>query len=185
MTPPFETERLLLRPLQLEDAEQVQRIFPQWEIVQYLNAVVPWPFPPDGVLTHWRDSTIPGIERGDEWYWTLRLKSAPGEVIGAISLSRNDTNNRGFWLAPEFHNRGLMTEAVIAVNDFWFDTLGFSLLRVPKAVGNITSRRVSEKTGMRLVAIEEERDFVCGRLPAEIWEITADEWHAFRARRMT
>ena len=77
-----------------------------------------------------------------------------------------------------------MTEAVVAANDFWFDVLGFPILRVPKAVANAASRRISEKTGMRVVATEE-RDFVCGRLPAEIWEITADEWHAFRAQRMT
>ena len=25
--------------------KQVQRLFPQWEVVKYLNAVVPWPFP--------------------------------------------------------------------------------------------------------------------------------------------
>ena len=49
MTPTLETERLLLKPLQLEDAEQVQRIFPQWAIVQHLNARVPWPYRPDGV----------------------------------------------------------------------------------------------------------------------------------------
>jgi hypothetical protein len=32
---------------------------------------------------------------------------------------------------------------------------------------------------MRVVA-QLEQDFVCGRLPAEIWEITAEEWHARR-----
>lgn len=180
MTPTLETERLLLRPLQLEDAEQVQRIFPQWEVVQYLNGRVPWPFPPDGVISYYRDVCFPAIERGDEWDWTLRLKSSPDQIIGAISLVRGNKTNRGFWLAPVWQNRGLMTEAVIAANDFWFDTLGFSLLRVPKAVGNIGSRRISEKTGMRLVAIEEDHPFVCGHLPAEIWEITADEWRKFR-----
>jgi hypothetical protein len=36
-----------------------------------------------------------------------------------------------------------------------------------KAVANIASRRISEKQGMRLVGVEE-RDYVCGRLPAEI-----------------
>jgi ribosomal-protein-alanine N-acetyltransferase len=73
-----------------------------------------------------------------------------------------------------------MTEAVITTTDFWFDTLGFTRLRVPKAVANIASRRISEKTGMRIVEIEEGHDFVCGRLPAEVWEITAEEWRSFR-----
>ena len=113
---------------------------------------------------------------------TLRLKASPDQIIGALSLTRGEHDNRGFWLAPEFHGRGLMTEAVIAANDFWFDVLGFTHLRVPKAVANIASRRISEKTGMRIVAIEE-RDFVSGRLPSEIWEITAEEWHTFRAKK--
>jgi hypothetical protein len=32
---------------------------------------------------------------------------------------------------------------------------------------------------MRMVATEE-RNFVSGRLPCEIWEITAEEWHKAR-----
>jgi RimJ/RimL family protein N-acetyltransferase len=181
MTPTLETDRLLLRSLQLEDAKQTQLLFPQWEVVQHLNARVPWPYPPDGVQNFYRDVVLPAVERGDEWAWTLRLRSSPDEIIGALSLTRSEHDNRGFWLAPAFHGRGLMTETVIAANNFWFDTLGFTHLRVPKAVANTASRRISEKTGMRVIATED-RDFVCGCLPAEIWEITADEWRAHRAQ---
>ena len=180
MTPTLTTARLFLTPLALEDAAQVQLLFPQWEIVQYLNARVPWPYPPDGVHTFYRDILLPAVEHGDEWAWTLRLKTSSDRIIGALSLTRGENDNRGFWLVPEFHGRGLMTEAVIAANDFWFDTLRLTRLRVPKAVANTTSRRISQKTGMRIIATED-RDFVCGRLPAEIWELTADEWHTFRA----
>jgi len=179
--PALETPRLLLRPLALADAEQVQRIFPQWQIVQYLNAIVPWPYPPDGALTYYRDVALPAIERGEQWHWTLRLKTKPEQIIGAIGLLRSDTENRGFWLAPEFHRQGLMTEAVIAVNDYWFDVLGFSVLRAPKAIANIASRRISEKTGMRRIGTEE-RPLVSGLQRSEAWEITADEWRAFRKR---
>jgi [ribosomal protein S5]-alanine N-acetyltransferase len=74
-----------------------------------------------------------------------------------------------------------MTEAVEVVTDYWFDTLGFPVLRAPKAVANIASRRISETSGMRLIAAEG-RDYVSGRLPAEIWEITANEWRLRRGR---
>ena len=181
MVPALETERLFLRPLELSDADQVQRLFPQWEVVKYLNAVVPWPYPPDGALTYYRDRALPAMARGDEWHWTLRLKEQPQQIIGAIGLIRGETDNRGFWLAPPWQNRGLMTEAVIAVNDFWFDVLGFPVLRAPKAIANVASRRISEKTGMRMVRVEE-RNLVSGRLPGEVWEITAEEWRAFRKK---
>jgi ribosomal-protein-alanine N-acetyltransferase len=175
------TDRLFLRPLQISDAVQTQLLFPQWEIVKHLNAIVPWPYPADGALRFYRDVAIPAIERGDEWHWTLRLKDSPEHHIGAIALHRGETDNRGFWLGLPWHGRGLMTEAVIAVNDYWFDVLGFPVLRVPKASGNPASRRISEKTGMHVVAAEE-REFVSGRLPCEIWEATAEEWH--QARRL-
>ena len=51
MTPTLETPRLLLKPLELADAEQTQILFPQWEIVRYLDKIVPWPYPPDGAYT--------------------------------------------------------------------------------------------------------------------------------------
>jgi len=183
MIPPLQTPRLWLRPMELADADQVQQIFPQWEIVRYLNAVVPWPYPPDGAFSYIRDRALPAMDRGDEWHWTLRRKAQPDEIIGAIALIRGENENRGFWLAPPFRDQGLMSEAVGAVNDYWFDVLGFQVLRAPKAVANAASRRVSQKTGMRMVALEE-RDLVSGRLPSEVWEITAEEWRKFRARRV-
>jgi ribosomal-protein-alanine N-acetyltransferase len=149
--------------------------------VKHLNAIVPWPYPDDGALNFYRDSALPATERGEEWHWTLRLKESPERHIGVIALHKNELDNRGFWLGLPWHNQGLMTEAVIAVNDFWFDILGFTLLRVPKGVVNLASRRISVKTGMRVVGTEE-RDFVSDRLPCEIWELTADEWQRARAQ---
>ena len=181
MPPELETDRLILRPLQLSDAPRTQQLFPEWEIVRFLNAAVPWPFPPDGAFEYYRDAALPAVEREDEWNWTLRLKSDPEQHIGAINLSRGDLDNRGFWLGLPWQGRGLMTEAVVAVNDFWFNTLGFKVLRVPKAIANITSNRISEKTGMRVVAAFE-KNYVCGRLPSQLWELTGEQWRRKRNR---
>ena len=177
MTPSLETPRLILRPLELADASQVQLLFPHWEIVRYLANKVPWPFPPDGAATYYRDVAIPAIERGEEWHWSLRLKTRADQLIGAIDLRTRENENRGFWLGLPWQGQGLMTEACDAVTEFWFETLQFPVLRAPKAIVNAASRRISEKQGMRLVATEE-RDYVCGRLGSEIWEITAEEWRA-------
>ena len=179
MTPMLETSRLWLRPLELADAEQIQAIFPHWEVVRLLASRVPWPYPPDGAHTYIRDIALPAVERGDEWHWMLRLKTQPDQLIGGINLTKGDKDNRGFWLGLPWQRRGLMSEACEIVTNFWFETLQFPVLRVPKAIGNIASRRISEKSGMRLVATEE-RDYVSGRFLSEIWEITADEWHARR-----
>lgn len=178
----LETPRLRLLPLELADAEQVQRLFPKWEIVKLLANRVPWPYPDDGAFIYYRDSALPAMVRGEEWHWSLRLKSDPGLLIGSVSLMKAANNNRGFWLGMPWQRQGLMTEAVDVVTDYWFNDLGFSVMRVPKAVQNIASRRISEKNGMRVVGVEE-RDYVSGRFPTEIWETTAAEWRAHRGPR--
>jgi [ribosomal protein S5]-alanine N-acetyltransferase len=105
-TPEHQTARLLLRPVQLSDAAEVQQLFPQWEVVKYLNARVPWPFPADGVQKYYRDLALPAIERGEEWHWTLRRKVDPDEkIIGAVSLHLNSEINRGFWITPEWRRQ--------------------------------------------------------------------------------
>jgi RimJ/RimL family protein N-acetyltransferase len=121
------------------------------------------------------------MQRGTEWHWSIRLRTAPGELpaqlIGAIGLMDRPGDNRGFWLDPAWQGQGLMAEASEAVTDFWFETLERPVLQVLKAVENVRSRRVSERAGMRLIQTTEW-DYVAGRLPTEVWEITRDEWRA-------
>jgi RimJ/RimL family protein N-acetyltransferase len=181
MIPTIETLRLLLRPLELADADAAQVLFPHWEIVRYLTREVPWPYPPDGAHNYYREIALPAIARGDAWHWTLRLKSAPGRMIGSISLMRRPDENRGFWLGLPWQGQGLMSEACEAVTDYWFNALKFPVMRVAKAIANTASRRISEKNGMRVISTCE-REYVSGRLPAEIWEITAVEWNSRKGR---
>ncbi len=175
------TSHLILCPLELADAAQIQAIFPRLEIVRYLKNVVPWPYPADGARHFCEKVALPQAARGESWHWTLRLKSAPEQLIGVINLRKGERNNRGFWLGLDWQGQGLMSEACVWANDYWFEKLGFAVLRVSKAMENRASRRISEKQGMRLVGTEM-KDYVCGRLQSEIWEITAEEWRAWKAR---
>jgi RimJ/RimL family protein N-acetyltransferase len=181
MTPSLETRRLLLRPLELADAVQIQPLFGQWEVVRLLSALVPWPYPPDGAITHLRDQVLPAVERGDAWAWSLRLKTDPGQLIGTIALHRGAEENRGFWLGLPWHGQGLMTEACDAATEHWFEVLDFPVLRTSKAIANIASRHISLTQGMRVVRTET-RDAVSGKLVAEVWELTREAWRARHGR---
>ena len=182
MIVPLNTARLHLEPLGIEDADAIQALFPKWEIVRYMTDGVPWPYPPDGAIRFIRDQALPAMQREEAWHWTLRPATEPDRIIGAISLMKGDENNRGFWLDPVWQGRGLMMEAVAAVTRFWFETLGFPRLRVPKAAANLPSRRISEHSGMRLVEVREAAH-VSGLLPMEIWEITSQEWQEWSQPR--
>ncbi|HBV39827.1 MAG TPA: GNAT family N-acetyltransferase [Erwinia sp.] len=176
-TPCLETSRLYLRPLQVEDALQIQRIFPQWEIVRHLAAGFPWPFPDDGASRYVNTVALPASERGTAWFWTLRRKENPSVMIGLICLSDEPDNNRGFWLVPEWRRKGYMTEACNVVTGFWFNTLKREVLRAPKAHINDASRKISENMGMRLIQTGKQR-YTEGELDSELWEITREEWNS-------
>jgi RimJ/RimL family protein N-acetyltransferase len=134
------------------------------------------------VEKYYRDLSLPAIERGEEWHWTLRRKADPDEkVIGAVSLHLNSEIHRGFWIAPQWRRQGLMTEAVTEVTRFWFEDLNQPILRVKKTQANAASRAISIREGMRCTAVTED-DYVCGRLPTEVWEIDAVTW---RTRRLS
>ena len=178
----LETSRLLLKPLELADVEQAQTLFPHWEVVRLLADPVPWPFPPDAVRRFFEFVVLPAAARGDEWHWSIRLKSNPLQMIGAITLMKREGNNRGYWLGPPWWGQRLMIEACDAVTDYWFDTLGYPVLRESKAASNIASRRISQCQRMRLVAMTEDQ-YVSGRLPTEIWEITVEEWRGYQHSR--
>ena len=180
-TPVLTTERLLLRPVELADAPAVQAIFPQSEIVEFLGAVVPWPYPADGALGYIRDVALPQVADGRAWHWSIRLRNEPERLIGMINLVADEEINRGFWLDPAFHRRGLMREAADAVTAYWFNELGQTVLRIPKAVANAGSRAISVREGARVVW-RGPKEYVSGWHDSELWEVTAEEWQAARRR---
>ncbi|WP_121554034.1 GNAT family N-acetyltransferase [Gibbsiella quercinecans] len=175
-TPVIETTRMFLKPLASEDAAQIQRIFPRWEIVRYLTASVPWPYPDDAAQNYVDNVALAVSREGKGWFWTLRRKAEADVLMGVICLMDTPDNNRGFWLAPEWQGQGYMAEACHAVTDYWFNVLDRDLLRVPKAVVNDRSKKVSQRNGMRLVRLQKG-EYVAGVLDTELWEITREEWN--------
>jgi ribosomal-protein-alanine N-acetyltransferase len=177
-TPTLQTSRLILRPIALSDVPAIQRHFNNWNIIRNLATIVPWPYPDDGAETFVR-LQLEKIAAGDEVYsWVLVLRSGDGEAIGNIrfhSWSDSPKGNRGFWLAESYWRQGLMTEAVAAVNDFAFRTLGVESFHVCNAAGNEASRRVKQKTGAELIGYIELPHHN-GESKAEKWRVTRENW---------
>lgn len=86
--------------------------------------------------------------------WAV-IEKHSGELIGYCGLFfYPDINGRpeieiGYRLARAWWGRGYATEAVTAVRDFAFDTLGLSRLVALIDPANVASVRVAEKAGMR------------------------------------
>ncbi len=178
------TSRLCLRPLTLRDAPAIQKHFPHWDIVRHLSAkTVKWPYPADGAQKFLQNIALPAMARGDDWYFGITRKDDPaGGVIGVVHLRRDCTaGNRGVWLASAYQGKGYMQEAVGALNDYAFNVLGFEKLVIKNASDNAASRRLKQKTAARLVATVPASHYLDGCPAQDVWELTAREWHAFRA----
>jgi RimJ/RimL family protein N-acetyltransferase len=182
-TPVLETERLIIRPLALRDTAATQRLFPQWPVVRWLHAGIPWPYPADGAATNIAES-LALRDRGEKFFWTITLKGDDA-LRGRIDLWPAELGNRdmrGFWLDPELHGQGLMLEAANAVTGYAFDALGWPQLYLTNAVPNRASARIKEKQG----AVEIDRepaDYVSGPAQRQVWRLTPESWRARPAPR--
>jgi len=178
-TPILTTARLVLRPLAERDVPAIQRIFPQWEVVRYLNAQVPWPYPDDGAATNMAQC-LEKRAKNEQFYWAITLKDGNDELVGRIDLwpddgARNDM--RGFWLDPQLHGRGIMTEAAEAVSGYAFEGLGWPYLLLTNAVENIASRRVKEKQGAEHLGRGAWAS-VSGTAERDLWKLARETWLA-------
>ena len=140
----FETERLILRPWQEDDAEDL-----------YVNARGPDIGPPAGWLPHTSVENSREIIRtvlsAPETY-AVCLK-ADGKPVGSISLHRNDLAEQddeyelGYWIGKPFWGQGLIPEASREMLRHAFENLHMNRIWCAYYDGNEKSRRVQEKLG--------------------------------------
>jgi [ribosomal protein S5]-alanine N-acetyltransferase len=75
-----------------------------------------------------------------------------GFAVGAIGLRPGDDIHRhsaeiGYWLGEEYWNRGIITEAVIAMTEYAFKTIKMTRIHAEVFLWNTASMRVLEKAG--------------------------------------
>jgi len=180
-TPTLNTDRLVLRPVRLEDAPAIQHHFGRWSIIRHLAVQVPWPYPDDGARTFLQERLLPAVERGETHAWAI-TRRGDDELIGLLEWRINDADdadNRGFWLSEEHQGEGLMTEAVTGFQDWLFTHTPTQRIFVCNAVVNARSRRIKEKTGAvyvgRSTLLHHE-----GHSATERWVVTREAWLAHR-----
>ena len=179
-TPVLVTPRLVLRPVAETDIAATQRLFPRWKVVRWLHGAVPWPYPPDGAAQNMAQCLAEAARR-EKFHWAITLRGSD-ELRGRIDLWPFDGSNRdmrGFWLDPELHGQGLMTEAAEAVTAFAFQELGWPFLYLTNAVANRASARVKQRQGAVEIG-REPWDFVSGPAERQVWRLDRDAWLARR-----
>ena len=153
-TRPLETHRLILRQFRAEDAGEM---FANWASDPEVTRFLTWPPHASedvtrAVLADW----ISRYGDGAFFQWAVVWKET-GAVIGSIGVVKLDEEAEsaevGYCLSRAFWGRGIMPEALRAVMDYLFDTVGLGRIAAGHDVNNPRSGRVMEKAGMKAEGI--------------------------------
>ncbi|MCH8293939.1 GNAT family N-acetyltransferase [Candidatus Poribacteria bacterium] len=144
-----ETERLVLRQFCLSDADAMNRVFGDPEVMRF----------GDGVQTpewveDWLSRRLQNYRRKSGIGPWAVIEKGNKEAIGHCGLfyfpdvCGQPETEIGYRLARPYWGRGYATEAAQAVRDYAFNTLGLPRLIAMIDPQNVASIRVAEKLGM-------------------------------------
>ena len=170
--PDLRTERLLLRPFRLDDVDDVFGYASDLEWSRYIEVPSPYArrdaeeFVARAILTSTEENLRWAIDDGGRASGFLNLTiSAPGSA------------EVGYGIARTLWGQGLVTEAVAAVIEYGFQTLGLDRMYAYAAINNEASWRVMEKLSMqREGALRHHRKLRGEYLDDVLYAILRDEW---------
>jgi RimJ/RimL family protein N-acetyltransferase len=183
---PIETERLILRPFEDGDLEDLVAIQGRADVAEYL---------------YWeprsRAEVMEGLQRLkamtaiDESSDSVRLAAIlkrGGALIGDYSLRLHSREHRqgeiGYITHPDHQGQGYATEGCLPLLRLGFEVLGLHRIFASCDGRNAASARVMERLGMRPEAHFRENELVKGVWTDElIYAILASEWRALHSPR--
>jgi ribosomal-protein-alanine N-acetyltransferase len=145
--PTLKSQRLVLRPLALEDAPIVERLAGEKDVAS-TTRLIPHPYPP-GMAEKWINSLPELYQRAEMINWGISLNGGP--LLGSIRLTLNPADNHaelGYWVGKPFWNNGYCTEAARIVVSYGFDRLDLERIYANYMARNPASGRVLTKLGM-------------------------------------
>lgn len=182
------TSRLVLRPLTIDDAEMM---FNNWandpEVTRYLR----WPphrsWPESAeILNEWSKHYIdPGF-----YQWGITERKT-GILFGSMSVFKAAPNagwrfdaaplgeawEAGYCIGRKWWGRGLATEALCAVRDYWFTGTDSPWLTCLHDIENVASGAVMQKAGFRYDHDATDHKFDGTAVPCRVYFITREDWN--------
>lgn len=146
----LETERLILRPLEPGDAEDIHVVWSDPSTFVYLGSE------PSQTLQDTLDVIARVQERLRERGLALGavVERASGRVIGDCGLQHLENGDEvevGYRMGREYRSRGYTTESARAWLSYGLETLGLDRIVAVARPENVASTRVMEKAGMTYV----------------------------------
>ena len=161
--PNLETERLFLRKVDSNDIKEIFALRSNPETMKYIPR--PLVKTDEDALEHIAmiDSKIDSNEGIN---WAITLKDNP-KLIGIIGHYRIKPENYraelGYMLLPEYHGKGIVSEAVKEAVKYGFQVMKLNSLEAIIDPDNYASAKVLEKNGFVKEAHLKEYEFYEGR----------------------
>ena len=178
---PRRTERLVLRAFMHGDESDVLVYRSREDVVRYM--------PPEPLRAHaavaWINERLTTtVIAADQDRMSLAVEHE-GRVVGDVLLRASNLADRqaeiGWALNPDYHGRGLATEAGRELLTMAFDGLAMHRVFAQLDPRNTASARVCERLGMRLEAHLREDTWFKGEWgDTAIYAILAQDWRTAR-----
>jgi ribosomal-protein-alanine N-acetyltransferase len=179
--PTLETDRLLLRKIQLADVDDVYEYTSDPLVAEHTS----WP-PHESreASAAFVAGLVEEYAKGEIAPWGVELK-AERKLLGTCGFIAWHVRHRkaevGYAMHRSYWGRGLMTEAVRAIVDFGFERMALYRIEALCDVDNVGSYRVMEKAGLAFEGILRGYIFSKGaHRDLRIHAILRADWEAAR-----
>lgn len=160
--PSLKTKRLVIDQIKPSDIPNIVAYAGNIKIVENTRSM-PHPYYEEDAIT-WMHLANTGFKAKDNYMFAIRFSDTLA-FIGGIGLTIDKENNRaelGYWMAEDFWNMGLTTEAVKAMLKFGFEELCLNKIFAVYLTSNEASGRVMLKNGMVKEAEFKDHDIKRG-----------------------
>lgn len=160
--PTLYTERLILRRCNRKDIPAMYAVASNPNVTKY----VMWnPHASIEATTEFVEGMIAQYAEGTCHAWAICDRETD-TFMGLITFTniraKHFKGELGYWIGEPYWGKGYMTEALGAVVDYAFNTLGMHRISAGHLVENPASGRVMQKIGMQFEGIRREDTFLDG-----------------------
>jgi RimJ/RimL family protein N-acetyltransferase len=174
----IDTARLRLRPFREDDLGELVCLIGNWEVARWVSNV-PHPYAEADGRT-WIAAVQQEHAAGRPRRFAIALKDTD-RMIGGIGLDGDPGDDTaepalGYWLGQPYWRRGYAHEAVAALIDYGFRTLGLETIRAYTDPANAASQKVLRRCGLAYVGdIDLLRPTRNGARRAPLFRLTAGD----------
>ncbi|HEY2304339.1 MAG TPA: GNAT family protein [Streptosporangiaceae bacterium] len=177
----IETARLILRPFNADDFDDLYAYQSRPDLARYLHWEARDRFQARQALEEQCGETT--LDAEGKWLTFAVVWREAHRVVGEIGLKWLSQEHRqgemGFVFNPDYHGRGLATEAAEALLALGFGSFGWHRIIGSCDARNHASARLMERIGMRKEAHFIHRELIKGEWTDElVFAILDQEWKA-------